>query len=130
MGKLYIYLLILFLLSVGCNHPDQASISASICNGANDLTTLAKHTSDKTHGLANDCTQNSDGDTDFMVVESPNQPKSQSAYFESADSFYEAFDFLTQSYKFSSLYTNPSTGAKPHKIVSPKSNVKKNLAEL
>jgi hypothetical protein len=133
--KFFYVPLIASVLFAGCagDPDDEATATASttaVCASTNDLTNIptayvtamTKYTTTNTSSKVYVCTQDSDGDgnADFMVVESTNVPEHKSVYFETSNALYKAYDFVTNKFKFSSLYTasRPLSSAGTNKISS------------
>ncbi len=95
---------------------DSSISETSVCQGENDLTkipaayqtALAKYISTNIEYLVNVCTEDTDddGDADYMVVESTDQPEHDSVYFDVSHVHYEDYDFETNIYKFADVYTD------------------------
>jgi hypothetical protein len=112
----------LLTLIASCSTTDSSDVSESsacntnsICGCSNNLsdipesykTSLTKYTTVNSTYLINVCTQDEDsnGSADYMVVESSNRPEHKSHYYEATNSLYEAYNFLTNLYKYSSTKT-------------------------
>jgi len=119
---LSVIIITLFLIS--CLKKDErlppssgssCSASTTTCGKTNNLTNipsayltaLTKYTTANNTYAVNVCTEdtNGDGSADYMVVESSNRPNHKSYYWQAANALYEAFDFVTNLYKYAATVT-------------------------
>ncbi|PIR19841.1 MAG: hypothetical protein COV45_09315 [Deltaproteobacteria bacterium CG11_big_fil_rev_8_21_14_0_20_47_16] len=111
----------------------NASASKSVCNGVNDFTNipsaflaaLKKYTTTNAEHVVNVCTEdsNSDGAADYIVVESTDQPNHESVYYDDSDSHHEDYDFNTNEYRYSDLYTDQTPGSAGNNMIEAQSIV-------
>ena len=80
------------------------------------LAALTKYTTVNSTYTINVCTEDSNGDgsADYMVVESSNRPEHKSYYWQATNSFYEAFDFATNIYKYAATVLTTGYTDSPH----------------
>ncbi len=109
------------LAVVGCSGSGNSGtlaedISATVCTKGTDLsdipaaylTALEKYTTTNSEYTVYVCSEDStgDGNANYMVVETTNQPEHESVYFDESNHHHEDFNFDTNIHKFDAVYTN------------------------
>ena len=92
------------------------------------LAALEKYTTTNSEYMVYVCTQdtNNDGNADYIVVESTNQPEHESVYFEDDNHHHEDFDFKTNAYKYDAVYDGSQrTGSAGQNMIEAQSVVMK-----
>lgn len=104
-------------LITACTGPAEmgaATNAASVCTSgtdlgdipANYLSAMEKYTTTNSEYTVYVCTEdtNGDGEADYMVVETTNQPEHESVYFDESNHHHEAFDYETNAHKYDAIY--------------------------
>jgi len=94
-------------------------ISATVCTNGSDLSNipnayliaLEKYTTTNSEYSVYVCTEdsNGDGNADYMIIETTNQPEHESVYYDESHHHHEDFDFDTNAYKFDGIYDGSQT---------------------
>jgi len=121
--------------SSGNSGTQAEDINASVCTQGSDLanipaaylTALEKYTTTNSEYTVYVCTQDSDGDgdMDYMVVETTNQPEHESVYFDESNHHHEDFNFDTNIHKFDGVYTDQDAHAAGNNKIEVQSIVMK-----
>ena len=114
---------------------EEQVVDAQICTTgsqlgdipANYVAALEKYTTTNSEYTVYVCTQdtNNDGEADYMVVESTNQPEHESYYFEDDNHHHEDFDFDTNKYKYDAVYDSQRTGAAGNNMIEAQTVIMK-----
>ena len=114
---------------------EEEVVDAEVCTTGSQLgdipasyvAALEKYTTTNSEYTVYVCTQdtNNDGEADYMVVESTNQPEHESYYFEEDNHHHEDFDFDTNKYKYDAVYDSQRTGAAGNNMIEAQSVVMK-----
>jgi len=93
---------------------EEEVVDATVCTTGSDLgdipatyvNALEKYTTTNSEYMVYVCTEdtNGDGEADYMVVESTNQPEHESYYFADDNHHHEDFDFNTNKYKYDAVH--------------------------
>ena len=98
---------------------EETTTAATVCTNGSDLSqipsaylaALEKYTTTNSEYSVYVCTEDTDGDgnADYMIVETTNQPEHESVYFDDTNHHHEDFDFTTNAHKFSAIYDGSQT---------------------
>ncbi len=121
----------------GCSSDSSTSSSTfgSVCTTGSNLgdipaiylSALEKYTTTNSEYKVYVCTQDSDGDgdADYMVVETTDQPEHESVYYEASNSHHEDFDFETNVHKFDAAYTDQGAHSAGDNMIEAQSIIMK-----